>query len=84
MSNSPDRLVTRNEPNNIKTVPKKFLFFVIAGSVLLFAVMTNNLLSDEKKRQNKKNPLRLLLKITNNIFLKVRIPVYCLLLSLNL
>lgn len=70
MSNSPDRLVTRNEPNNIKTVPKKILFFVIAGSVLLFAVMTNNLLSDEKKEAKQEKPAEIIVENNEQYFPK--------------
>lgn len=63
MSNSPDKLVTRNEPN-VKTVPKKVIFLVIGFAAIGFLVIFNNLFSEEKQEIQEKEQVEI--QVENN------------------
>lgn len=69
MSNSPNKLETRNEPN-VTTVPKKIVFFVICFAAVGFLIVFNNLFSEEEKETKPKEEVEIHVENNEQFFPK--------------
>lgn len=69
MSNSPDKLVTRNEPN-VTTVPKKIIFFILSCAAIGAFMVINGLFSEEKQEIKPKEQVEIHVENNEQFFPK--------------